>query len=167
MSKIIQIELKLANGAIFTIPNFDASAAIPNAPHFTYYEVANPSCKEATKLVINNQFYKHYRNLEALRVIDGKSFVVNSGYRSPSFNKQCGGIETSNHIYGTNGIASDIAMPWITTEALFNEEANKWKAICESDGIVGEALWYKKSHFIHFGSFINYSNKFYKVIYNK
>lgn len=168
MSKIIQVELILPNGAKFTIPNFDASATITDAPYFTYYEVANPSCKEATKLVITPKFYKHYKMLSALRKLDGISFVVNSGYRSPSFNKQCGGIDTSNHVYGTgSGIATDVARPDVTTEAQFNAKALEWQAICEANGVIGECLWYKKSKFIHYGSFIDYSKKFYKVVENQ
>lgn len=168
MSKIIQAEIVLANGTKFTVPNFDASATITGAPYFTYYEVANPSCSETTKLVITPKFYKHYKMLSSLRKLVGKSFVVNSGYRSPSFNKACGGIDTSNHVYGTgSGIATDIARADITTEAQFNQAALQWQSICESNGIVGECLWYKKSKFIHYGSFIDYSKSFYKVIYNK
>lgn len=167
MSKILQTEIRQANGAVF-IAQIDLDCKIPKAPHFTYYEFANPSCKEQTKLVITPKFYKHVEMVEAHRVLINKGYVINSGYRSPSFNKQCGGIDTSNHVYGTgSGIACDVATPWITTEAEFNDFAAKWKAICESSGIIGEALWYKKSKFVHLGSFIDYSKTFYKVVYNK
>lgn len=156
MSHLIQIEVKdPQHGINYIVPNFNADVPIPGAPHFTFWEAANPSCKEATKLIVSSEFYKHAEMIEAMRIYCGFAWNPTSWYRSPSFNKSVGGIDTSNHLKGT---ATDVPMK--ITEATFKVYASVWKAICESNGVVGEIIWYKNRGFVHFGSFIDYSKKF-------
>lgn len=45
--------------------------------------------------------------LEAGRSIIGKPIHINSGYRSPAYNKKCGGAPKSQHMLGT---AADITV---------------------------------------------------------
>jgi len=167
--KTMQVEFKV-QGFHMTVPAFDVTQKIPDpinpdqALHFTFEEAANPSASEATKLVVTDAFYIHAHLLNQMRDWAKRSFVVNSWYRTPSFNKSVGGIDTSNHVKGT---ASDIAYPSVTTEAQFNEVAGAWRALCEANKTVGEAIWYKKSKFIHFGSQIDYQKTFYKAVKNE
>lgn len=39
-------------------------------------------------------------NLQVLRDFIGKPIKINSGYRTPQYNKEIGGVKNSQHIYG-------------------------------------------------------------------
>ena len=94
----------------------------------------------------------------------GKPMLVNCWFRTPEFNKRCGGIATSNHL---KGCAMDFYFKGenMADEKKFIEYANIWKDIINiinctdifSD-IQGEAGLYRG--FWHFG-IQHYSKSFY------
>lgn len=79
---------------------------------------------------------------------------INAWFRTEEYNKEVGGIETSNHLDGT---ATDLGVGAFTN-ARFNKYARKWKEICEKYDVVGEIGRYTWG--IHLGSHIKYSKKF-------
>jgi uncharacterized protein YcbK (DUF882 family) len=54
-------------------------------------------------------------NLQAIRLEIGKSIRVNSGYRSPSYNKEIGGVPFSQHLLGK---AADLKASGMTAKEL-------------------------------------------------
>lgn len=97
---------------------------------------------------------KHWDLIQQFREWYNKPITVTSGIRGPIYNKNCGGISSSNHLTGT---ACDLSIKCDDTE--FVRLAKKWKSICNKAGVVGEAGHY--GTFIHLGSQITYSTKFY------
>ena len=87
----------------------------------------------------------------ARQTYDCKRLVQNC-----EINKSVGGVSTSSHLKGT-------ATDWKTTveidEDRFVKYAKKWREICKSHGVVGEAGLYEWG--VHFGSSITYSKTFY------
>ena len=72
------------------------------SPHFTLSEMA---CKNgADKVLYSTELMAM---LEKLRAYGEFTIHINSGYRSPSYNKKIGGASKSQHIYGT---AADISV---------------------------------------------------------
>ena len=70
--------------------------------HFTLSEMA---CKDGTdKVLYSTDLLK---KLEQLRAYGGFTITINSGYRSPAYNKKIGGATNSQHIKGT---AADIVV---------------------------------------------------------
>lgn len=72
----------------------------PISPHFTLAEMA---CKDGSDKVLYST--ELMSMLEKLRAYGGFTVHINSGYRSPSYNRKIGGASKSQHIYGT---AADI-----------------------------------------------------------
>lgn len=70
------------------------------SPHFTLNEMA---CKDGSDKVLYST--ELMSMLEKLRAYGGFTIHINSGYRSPSYNRKIGGASKSQHIYGT---AADI-----------------------------------------------------------
>jgi len=70
-------------------------------PNFTPKEIA---CKGTGKLLVNEDSMDR---LQALRTEIGLPFHVNSGYRSPEYNKKVGGAPNSFHM---QGMAFDISL---------------------------------------------------------
>lgn len=67
--------------------------------HFTLSEFA---CKDGSKDIIVD--YELIERLEMLRAeIGGNPVIIVSGYRTRTYNKQCGGISTSKHLKGEAG----------------------------------------------------------------
>lgn len=70
--------------------------------HFTLSEMA---CKDGTdKVLYSTDLLK---KLEQLRAYGGFTIAINSGYRSPAYNKKIGGASKSQHTLGT---AADIVV---------------------------------------------------------
>ena len=72
------------------------------SPHFTLAEMA---CKDGSDEVLYST--ELISMLEKLRDYGGFIIHINSGYRTPSYNKKIGGASHSQHIYGT---AADISV---------------------------------------------------------
>ena len=72
------------------------------SPHFTLAEMA---CKDGSDEVLYST--ELISMLEKLRDYGGFMIHINSGYRTPSYNKKIGGASHSQHIYGT---AADIVV---------------------------------------------------------
>lgn len=96
----------------------------------------------------------HAQCLEEFRRWYGKAMQVNAWYRTSAYNKKVGGNANSSHL---RGVATDWGVS--LTEEKFIKYAKKWKEICESHGIVGEAGLY--SWGMHLGSSVKYSKSFY------
>ena len=54
--------------------------------------------------------------LEIIRAITGQTMTINSGYRTPEYNKRIGGAKRSKHM---KGIAADFRLKGITPAKLF------------------------------------------------
>lgn len=97
----------------------------------------------------------HAQMLEEFRRWLSRPMEVHAWYRTKEYNRKVGGISTSSHLKGT-------ATDWHTnielTEEKFIKYAKKWKEICKSHGVVGEAGLYTWG--AHFGSSITYSKSF-------
>lgn len=70
--------------------------------HFTLSEMA---CKDGSDKVLYST--ELMEKLEKLRAYGGFTIHINSGYRTPAYNRKIGGASHSQHIYGT---AADISV---------------------------------------------------------
>ncbi|MTI56170.1 YcbK family protein [Geosporobacter ferrireducens] len=121
-------------------------------PHFNISEFR---CKANGEVLINAAVIDHIQRLEKFRTWYGRAMTVNSGYRTPAYNKQIGGATNSYHM---QGIAADIALPMTEfagyTQARKNEflnnVKNKWTELCNADGLGGGVGFYDT--FIHLDS---------------
>ena len=79
----------------------------------TNFSLEEFNCKDGSEMpndvMIN--VIKLAKNLQVLRDAIGKTIIVNSGYRSPSYNKRIGGVKDSQHLKGN---ASDINIKGMT-----------------------------------------------------
>lgn len=114
--------------------------------HFTIGELANTQASESIKWILDKKVLVHSEMLEQLRLRYGKALVVNSWYRTPTYNRKVGGISTSNHLKGT---ATDLKVA--CDDALWNQFVSNWKLICAAHGVAGEIIRYDT--FIHVGSY--------------
>ena len=128
--------------------------------HFTFKEEANTSASDLIKLELWPESLIHARMREEFRMWWGRAIVLNSCYRTPSFNKQVGGISTSLHLRAT---ASDLALGSLS-DATWDRCVDRWRKLCDDYGTVGEIGRYDWG--IHVGSHIEctakpYTNSFY------
>jgi len=132
--------------------------------HYSFGEEANTSAEDRIKLKVYTQTLVHARMREEFRMAyyqkTKKYLTCTSCFRTVAFNKACGGIANSLHLWGT---ASDLSIPGLNT-ALWNWCVSTWKAICKKYGTVGEIGRY--NGYIHVGSHIEctpnpYTNTFY------
>lgn len=80
-------------------------------PHFTLREFRCHDGTEAPSRLWPS-LRKLAENLEVLRAaVGGRRIHVNSGYRTPTYNKRVGGARLSTHLYGR---AADIAVEGMT-----------------------------------------------------
>ena len=93
--------------------------------------------------------------MEEFRQWLGKPMQINSWFRTAAYNKKIGGNAKSSHL---RGCAADWSNPGVSAKD-FIRYAKKWKEICETHGVVGEAGLYTWG--IHLGSSISYSKVFY------
>ena len=73
------------------------------------FRVREFACKDGTDPVFISRDLVSI--LQKVRDHFGKMVVINSGYRTPAYNKKCGGAEYSQHLYG---MASDIVVEGVT-----------------------------------------------------
>ena len=99
--------------------------------NFSLAEIANKQAKESTKLNLTYKMVEHAQMMQELRNWYGKALNVSSWYRTPSFNKSCGGDENSAHL---DGLATDINN---IPEELYDKFAVAWETICSAHGKIG------------------------------
>ena len=75
-------------------------------PNFTIEEL---KCKDGTPVPVQylNNAMKLLDNLQVLRTELGEPVRINSGYRSPEYNKRIGGVKNSQHLLAA---AADITV---------------------------------------------------------
>ena len=98
------------------------------------------------KLELTPELVKHALMMQELRNWYRKPLNVNSWYRTKTFNKKVGGGYKLLHL---DGIASDIALPNLTSNQITNF-INKWKGICYKHKVIGGVSVYKWG--LHFDS---------------
>lgn len=72
--------------------------------HFEFWEFSSPDLTPESGLRMNIEFVKR---IDELRHRCNFPFTINSGFRSPEWNKEVGGVPASSH---TQGLATDIAV---------------------------------------------------------
>lgn len=77
------------------------------SPNFLLSEFA---CHEGQEVKLDPDLV---RKLQALRDKLGRPIIINSGYRTPEYNKKVGGSPNSQHMLGK---AADIRVPGMTPE---------------------------------------------------
>ena len=97
----------------------------------------------------------HAQCMEEFRRWYGKPMQVNAWFRTAAYNKKVGGNAKSSHL---RGCATDWGLLGVSKEN-FIKYAKKWRDICKSHGVVGEAGLYTWG--IHLGSSVRYSKIFY------
>lgn len=105
--------------------------------HFALWEFCNEDAKEEAKIVLSPTFIEHIQMLEELRNILGYSLDVSSGYRTSTYNKECGGDKNSAHL---DGLATDITS---IPQKDYNAVTFYWKAICKAHNKIGGINYYK------------------------
>lgn len=91
----------------------DAEGNLKISEHFKVKEYA---CKDGSQVVFVDE--KLRLMLEALRSKIGKPVIITSGYRTPEWNKKCGGAKYSYHM---RGMAADIKVNGMTPKELAKE----------------------------------------------
>ena len=100
------------------------------ARHFKVREFA---CKDGSQVVFIDSYLVSI--LDILRNQVGKPVIINSGYRTPTRNKEVGGAKYSYHM---RGMAADIRIKGMTAK----EIANKLNAIIPDEcGIIVYSTW--------------------------
>lgn len=62
-----------------------------------YFSIREMACKEGGQVLYD---YRLIEKLDQLREILGCPLYINSGYRTPEYNKKIGGSSNSQHMYG-------------------------------------------------------------------
>lgn len=106
-------------------------------PNFTLAEMTNKQAADEIKLVLTPEAVEHAQMVQELRNWYGKPLNVSSWYRTPTFNKKCGGDKNSAHLVG---LATDINN--IPAE-FYHDFTVAWAAICMAHGKVGGVNYYK------------------------
>lgn len=86
-------------------------------PHFKLSEF---HCKDGSPYPeewIESRLTPLCEALEKIREDAGGALIVNSGYRTPAYNKKLGGVEKSQHVQGR---AADIQCPGLLSRDLAN-----------------------------------------------
>jgi len=101
-------------------------------------------CHDGT--IVPEQYHANLKklveNLQVLRDYIGKPIIVNSGYRTISYNKKIGGASKSQHLTAT---AADIRVPGMTADKLYRVIDNLIKQGKMHNGGLG---WYRS--FCHY-----------------
>lgn len=81
-----------------------------------HFKVKEFACKDGSPVVFVDDYL--YTILSILRRKLGKPVIITSGYRTPEWNKKCGGAKYSYHM---RGMAADIRVDGISAKQLANE----------------------------------------------
>ncbi|MFW9973099.1 MAG: YcbK family protein [Candidatus Odinarchaeota archaeon] len=118
------------------------------------FNIKEFACHANQEVLINAAVIDHIQRLQKLRNWYNRAIHINSGYRTPEYNKKIEGAEKSFHM---QGIATDIALPnefynfsKERQEEFLNNVKNKWLELCAADGLGGGVGFYKT--FIHIDS---------------
>ncbi|MCT4508263.1 MAG: D-Ala-D-Ala carboxypeptidase family metallohydrolase [Tepidibacter sp.] len=117
------------------------------------FKIQEMVCRDGS-LLINVDVIRQLKMLQEFRDWYNRPMHINSGYRSPSYNKKIGGAKHSQHMLGT---ATDIALPkdyhTYSTDRkrqFIDNCKNKWFEICDKYNVDGGFGEYKT--FIHMDS---------------
>jgi hypothetical protein len=123
------------------------------------FNLAEFVCKDGGEVILNETVIAHIQRLQKFRKWYSRSMPINSGYRTPAYNKKVGGSPNSQHL---NGIATDISLPaeYKTfdsrrKEIFMDNVKNKWYELCKADGLGGGVGFYDT--FFHLDSRANKS----------
>ena len=113
-------------------------------------------CKANGEMLINADVICHIQRLQGFRDWFNRPMSITSGYRTPAYNSQVGGVKNSQHILG---IATDVLLPpeykifspTRKKEFQINVQ-NKWSELCRCSGLQGGVGWYETSGFFHLDS---------------
>ena len=98
-----------------------------------HFKVREFACKDGSQVVFVDSYLVSIRDI--LRNQVGKPVYINSGYRTPTRNKEVGGAKYSYHM---RGMAADIRVEGMTAK----EIANKLNKIIPSEcGIIVYKTW--------------------------
>lgn len=81
-----------------------------------HFKVKEFACKDGSPVVFIDEYLHAVLNI--LRNKIGKPIIITSGYRTPEWNKKCGGAKYSYHI---RGMAADIRADGMTPKELAKE----------------------------------------------
>lgn len=110
------------------IMNTDANKKV--GKHFKVREFA---CKDGSQVVFIDDYLVSI--LDILRNKVEKPVIINSGYRTPEWNKKCNGAKYSYHM---RGMAADIRVEGMTAKQVANELN---KIIPDECGIIVYKSW--------------------------
>lgn len=98
-----------------------------------YFKVKEFACQDGSQVVFIDGYLVSI--LDILRNKVGKPVIINSGYRTPTRNKEVGGAKYSYHM---RGMAADIRINGMSAK----EVANKLNAIVPDEcGIIVYSTW--------------------------
>lgn len=120
--------------------------------NFSLAEMTNKQAKDEIKLVLTPEVVEHARMMQELRDWWGGPLNVSSWYRTPTFNKSCGGASNSAHL---DGLATDVCNIDTTNAKTVQSFTVAWQAICSAHGKIGGVEVYPWG--MHFDS---HSDKF-------
>lgn len=80
-----------------------------------HFKVKEFACKDGSPVVFIDEFL--YEVLDILRNKLGKPVIINSGYRTPEWNKKCNGAKYSYHM---RGMAADIRVKGMSPKQVAN-----------------------------------------------
>ena len=119
-----------------------------------HFNISEFACHANHEVLLNADVLDHIYRLEKFRQWYSRPVVVNSGYRTPEYNKKVGGAKESFHV---KGVATDIALPaeFYTFSKARKEEflsniKKKWYELCAKEGKAGGVGFYKT--FFHLDS---------------
>ena len=81
-----------------------------------HFKVKEFACKDGSPVVFIDDYLCNI--LDILRNKLGKPVIINSGYRTPEWNKKCGGAKYSYHM---RGMAADIRVNGISAKEIANK----------------------------------------------
>lgn len=118
------------------------------------FNISEFKCRANGEVIINAAVIDHIQRLQVFRAWYNRPIKVNSGYRTPEYNKKIGGATKSFHM---KGIATDIALPQEfysfskeRQNEFLNNIKNKWLELCKGVGLGGGVGFYDT--FIHLDS---------------
>lgn len=80
----------------------------------TNFQVKEFACKDGSDAILIDS--ELVEKLQVMRERIGKALIVNSGYRTPEYNKKVGGVDNSQHCQGK---AADVTANGVKPDVLF------------------------------------------------